>query len=413
MRLFPSQPPPGAPDESSFFSPLRGPWLTTILGLALLALMTIVIVTGFLSHAAYNPDLGTNALIPRGQDFQPLIFAWPASPTWLYRVTQGLHVTVGIVAVPLLLTKLWSVIPRLFTWPPVSSPAHSLERISLLALVGGAIFQLGTGIFNVQMYYPWHFSFLIAHYYGAWVFSSALVLHVAVKIPTMRKALSTRRALAPLIDSTPEPYEEDGLAPQAPEHPSISRKSFFGLVGAAMGGLLVVTAGQSIGPLRRFAVLAPRSADAFPVNKSAALARVTAKMAGPSWRLSLRAGGKEVASLSRAQLLAMEQHTYDLPIACVEGWSSQQRWTGVRLADLAARAGLPDAGTLHVVSLQPQGAFNQTTLGRNQVHADQSLLALKVNGADLSLDHGFPARIIVPAQPGVHNTKWISRLEFS
>ena len=27
-----------------------------------------------------------------------------------------------------------------------------------------------------------------------------------------------------------------------------------------------------------------------------------------------------------------------------------------------------------------------------------------VNGEDLSLDHGFPARIIVPALPG-HNTK--------
>jgi DMSO/TMAO reductase YedYZ molybdopterin-dependent catalytic subunit len=36
-----------------------------------------------------------------------------------------------------------------------------------------------------------------------------------------------------------------------------------------------------------------------------------------------------------------------------------------------------------------------------------------VNGADLSLDHGFPARIIVPNLPGVHNTKWVARLEFA
>ena len=41
----------------------------------------------------------------------------------------------------------------------------------------------------------------------------------------------------------------------------------------------------------------------------------------------------------------------------------------------------------------------------------RSLLALQVNGADLALDHGYPARIIVPALPGVHNTKWVGRLE--
>jgi DMSO/TMAO reductase YedYZ molybdopterin-dependent catalytic subunit len=36
-----------------------------------------------------------------------------------------------------------------------------------------------------------------------------------------------------------------------------------------------------------------------------------------------------------------------------------------------------------------------------------------VNGEDLSLDHGFSARIIVPALPGVHNTKWVSKLAFA
>jgi DMSO/TMAO reductase YedYZ molybdopterin-dependent catalytic subunit len=35
-----------------------------------------------------------------------------------------------------------------------------------------------------------------------------------------------------------------------------------------------------------------------------------------------------------------------------------------------------------------------------------------VNDVDLSMDHGFPARIIVPANPGVHNTKWVSQLTF-
>ena len=65
-----------------------------------------------------------------------------------------------------------------------------------------------------------------------------------------------------------------------------------------------------------------------------------------------------------------------------------------------------------VESLEVGGAFGQVRLRGNQVADGDSLLALRVNGVDLSLDHGFPARVIVPANPGVHNTKWVSRLTF-
>jgi DMSO/TMAO reductase YedYZ molybdopterin-dependent catalytic subunit len=38
---------------------------------------------------------------------------------------------------------------------------------------------------------------------------------------------------------------------------------------------------------------------------------------------------------------------------------------------------------------------------------------MRANDADLSLDHGYPARVIVPASPGVHNTKWVASLTFA
>ena len=68
----------------------------------------------------------------------------------------------------------------------------------------------------------------------------------------------------------------------------------------------------------------------------------------------------------RAQLLAMEQHEHDLPIACVEGWSTTQRWSGVRLRDLAALAGAPAGAVLRVESLQPRGVLRRATLGHAQ-----------------------------------------------
>jgi DMSO/TMAO reductase YedYZ molybdopterin-dependent catalytic subunit len=52
------------------------------------------------------------------------------------------------------------------------------------------------------------------------------------------------------------------------------------------------------------------------------------------------------------------------------------------------------------------------TLTADQVNDPRALLALCVNGRALSLDHGYPARVIVPATPGVHCTKWVARLTF-
>jgi DMSO/TMAO reductase YedYZ molybdopterin-dependent catalytic subunit len=417
VRLPPA--PPGPMRPTFWRSPLRGPWLTATLGSLLLPLVLVVAATGFFSNAAYQPALGRNALIPPGGP-QPFGFGWPASPSWLYAVNQGVHVTVGIVAVPLLLAKLWSVAPRLFAWPPLRSPAHAIERLSILGLVGSAIFEFATGIFNVQLYYPWHFNFVVAHYYGAWVFVVALTVHVAVKLPIVVRSWRERGALAPLRarleETRPEPYEPDGLAPPRPAAPTISRRGLLALVGSASAGLLVVTAGQSVGgPLRRLALLAPRGQsivrdgpNGFPINKTAATAGIRPRDTGPGWRLTV--AGAQRRALSRAQLLAMAQHEEELPIACVEGWSTSQRWSGVRLRDLAALAEVDGETVLRVESLQAHGVLRQATLGPDQHSDARALLALRVNGADLSLDHGFPARIIVPALPGVHCTKWVASL---
>jgi DMSO/TMAO reductase YedYZ molybdopterin-dependent catalytic subunit len=109
----------------------------------------------------------------------------------------------------------------------------------------------------------------------------------------------------------------------------------------------------------------------------------------------------------------MDQHTARLPIACVEGWTTTQEWTGVRLADLARTAGATGGASALVRSLQPRGVLGRASLNAGQLRHPDALLALKVNGADLSPDHGYPARIIVPALPGVHNTKWVGAIEFA
>jgi DMSO/TMAO reductase YedYZ molybdopterin-dependent catalytic subunit len=402
-------------------SPLRGPWLTSALGTILGLLLIAVVVTGFLSHVAYQSDLAGNRIVPTDLS---LSFSWPAAPAWLYAFTQGLHVNLGIAAVPFVIAKLWSVIPRLFVMPPVSSIAQAIERGSIALLVASIVFQFATGIANAQYWYPFGFNFVVAHYYGAVVFTAAFVIHLIVKVPVAARAYRARGWLRPLRDDVlhtrPEPREEETtLVAADPAAPTISRRGVLGFAGAGALLLLVANAGQSLGgPFRRVAFLAPRrqptgsgSAD-FPVNKTAASAGVTREMTGPGWQLELRSGARTVR-LDRAALLALPQRTARLPIACVEGWSTEQEWSGVPLAALARAAGAGPGAGAYVRSLQPGGVFAHASLNAAQVHADDALLAVRVNGADLPLDHGYPARVIVPALPGVHNTKWVARIDFA
>jgi DMSO/TMAO reductase YedYZ molybdopterin-dependent catalytic subunit len=423
-RLVPAEPPPGPARPGFWRSPIRGPWITAALGIVLLIGFPIVFVTGILSHAAYMPQLGNNAVVPRELDLQFITFDWPTKPVWLYALNQGTHVTLGVVLVPVLIAKLWSVIPKLFAWPPAPNGAEVLTKLANLLLVGSAFFQLATGIANIQLWYPWDFNFVVAHYYGGWVLIFSIALHVAIRMPKVRAAMRTNKELRPLRtnlqDTRPEPYEPGGLVTPNPAPATISRRGVLGLVGAASGVLLVTTVGQSLGgPFRKLAVLAPRGnglaldgPNGFPVNKTAEVARITKEMVGATWQLELTAGDERLL-LDRPSLMRLlPMHTYDLPIACVEGWSTTQAWTGVRLSDLAALVNANPDHLLHVGSLQASGPFRQTTLSADQAHADKSLLALMVNGVDLSMDHGYPARIIVPALPGVHNTKWVNRLDW-
>lgn len=424
-RQPPVPPPPNVgPFRRDFFtSPLRGRWLTSFLGSVMLPLWIVAALTGFLSHAAYNPGLGSNDLTG-AFEVDLYFFNWPTSPTWLYSLTQSLHLIAGFTVIPILLAKLWSVIPRLFERPPVRSVAHSLERLSVLLLVGSSIFLLVTGVINVQYWLtPLGFPFLSAHYYAAMVFIGALALHLTLKLPIVASTFRREGAFKPLGEGiermrAADP-DVDSLASTAPSAPTISRRGMLGVVGLGSLGLLVMTTGANLlGGIRDIALLSPRGQaggpagpDDFQVNKTAQLAGVTPDQTNGAWRLELRGGATDV-TLDRDQLLAMDQHAEHLPIACVEGWTTWQDWSGVRLADLAKMAGVKGDVNVFVESLQESGAFKQATLAANQINDTQSLLALKVNGADLTLDHGFPARIIVPALPGVHNTKWVKRLTF-
>ena len=129
------------------------------------------------------------------------------------------------------------------------------------------------------------------------------------------------------------------------------------------------------------------------------------------WRLEVVVDGAVARSLSYPDLRAMGQHTVDLPIACVEGWSAEGTWSGVRLNDLLRSVDAPTDRDVFVTSLQESGPFRRTTLPANFVADGRTLIALDLSGEPLALDHGFPCRLIAPNRPGVFQTKWVTRIE--
>ena len=352
-----------------------GRWL----GLA----FTVCFVTGLVSHVMQHPPGW-------------LADGLPSRPSWGYRLTQGLHVASGIAAIPLLLAKLWTVYPRLFARSALRSVRHALERLSVAVLVAGALFEPATGLLNTAQWYPWPFSFVPVHYAVAWLVVGALVLHVAVQAPGIRAHWSRR---SPGTLALPASDGRD-------------RRSLLAAVGAAVGAVTLTTVGQSFTPLKNLILFAPRDPDkgpqALPVNRTAAAAGV-GRIPGEAYRLVV--DGPRPYTLTLDDLRALPQYEVELPVACVEGWSRSAHWTGVRIVDLLERAGAPPHARVRVVSLQLRGGYRVSEMGHRHARDPLTLLALRLNGAELHPDHGYPARLVAPNRPGVLQTKWVGRLE--
>jgi len=357
-----------------------------ILGISLGACFTVCFLTGLYSHFAQHP---------------PGWFTLPASPTGLYRITQGLHVATGIAAVPLLLAKLWSVYPRFFQWPIAQSLAHLIERISLIPLVAGALFMLFSGIANIDLWYPLPLFFPTGHYWVAWLTIGAMVMHIGAKATITRQVLTRPPAAAAPVGGV-EPDDR------------IVRRRFLTMVGGASALLTIVTIGQTVEPLKELALLAPRHPDAgdsgFPVNNTAAEAHVLEQITSPGYKLEVDGAVATPIALSLAELQALPQRDAELPIACVEGWSASRVWRGVRLRDLLDAAGAAAGVSVTVHSFE-NGLYASSEINPGQAQHPDTLLALAVNGAALSPDHGYPVRLIGPDRPGVMQTKWLNRIE--
>lgn len=363
-------------------SPARGTRLSVVIGRWLALTFAVCLVTGFYSHLLQDPSTWPGVTFSR--------------PAWLYAVTQSVHIVAGTVSIPLLLGKLWAVYPELLRWPPVTSVLHGLERVSIAVLVSASLVEVTIGVINTFQWYPWPFPFRETHFALAWVILGSLLIHVAVKYPKIAAHWrGSRTASAP----------EAGRA----------RRRVLALVGTAAVAAFVGTASENVPAVRALAVFTPRrpgrGSQGLAVNRTAEAAGIALPgdaADAADWRLRVVVG-ERVSEFSLAELAARPQAERSLPIACVEGWVQDAAWGGVPLAELLEAAGA-SAGDVVVESLERAGNYRMTILPERFAWDPLTLVALRLGGEPLSLDHGFPARLIAPGRPGVLQTKWLAEL---
>jgi DMSO/TMAO reductase YedYZ molybdopterin-dependent catalytic subunit len=422
----------------------------------------MAVVIGRLLGAAFLICFGTGLYSHFLQDPLPWMH-FATRPTGLYQVTQGLHIITGIACFPLLFGKLYTVFPQLFQVPLIGSFPRLLERASIALFVASSLVQITIGILNTYQYYPFPFPFRQVHYALSFVIIGSLAIHIAVKLPIIRRYWFSKDSydsdgnvvvdesldapaavpnsdkvaggwgLPPGVGRTGEEFAvaetayerkhlRDGVTGRvldwidsAPKPAKkMSRRTVLATVGLSTVSVVALTAGQTT-PILDFAnVFAPRKKNigpaGIPINRTAKAAGVLDLAVDPNWVLTVANGDTEV-TFTLDQLAALTQHEVQLPIACVEGWSQLASWKGVRFRDLADAVGAPSSSKFKVTSLEVKGGYRMTTIGAEFVQDDLTLIATKANGQVLDIQHGYPARLIAPARPGVLQTKWLSRLE--
>jgi DMSO/TMAO reductase YedYZ molybdopterin-dependent catalytic subunit len=158
------------------------------------------------------------------------------------------------------------------------------------------------------------------------------------------------------------------------------------------------------------------------ITSSADFYRVDTALSVPQlshgdWRLRIHGMVDRAATYSFGDLADFDVVEMATTLTCVSNpvggkLISTGIWTGYRVADLLAVAGV-HAGADMVLSTSIDG-FTAGTPVDALTDGRDALLAVGLNGQPLPVEHGYPARLVVPGLYGyVSATKWVVEMELT
>ena len=136
------------------------------------------------------------------------------------------------------------------------------------------------------------------------------------------------------------------------------------------------------------------------------------------WRVTVGGLVEHPLSLSMDAIRALPARTQITRHDCVEGWSCIGEWTGAPLAlVMAAATPKPQARYVIFYCADPMtvegdpGHNYYESLELSEAMHPQTILAYRMNGAALPIEHGAPVRLRAERQLGYKQPKYVQRIE--
>jgi DMSO/TMAO reductase YedYZ molybdopterin-dependent catalytic subunit len=132
------------------------------------------------------------------------------------------------------------------------------------------------------------------------------------------------------------------------------------------------------------------------------------RLALADWTMTVEGLVERPTTWTWDEIHGLAPSTYEGAIHCVTTWSKfAMRWTGVSVDALLDAAG-PSPSATHVLATSHTGYT--TNLPLADLVGSKAWVAWEVDGQPLSVDHGGPARLLVPHLYFWKSAKWIARL---
>ena len=145
-----------------------------------------------------------------------------------------------------------------------------------------------------------------------------------------------------------------------------------------------------------------------------------------SWRLQVSQNGSTyVTKVSLEDLKKLPAVTETFELKCIEGWSQSVTCTGVRFENFMKKFNvgyrpsedpdedIEDATPFAYAGLSTIDRQYYVSMDMKSLLHPQTMLCYEINGEPLSIEHGYPLRLITPVKYGVKNIKQIGSIAFA
>ncbi len=128
-----------------------------------------------------------------------------------------------------------------------------------------------------------------------------------------------------------------------------------------------------------------------------------------NWGLSVGGMVETPKAYAYEDLFGFKMRVQVSRLKCVECWSAKAEWEGFRFEEFVDRV-KPDPKAKYVYFQSADSYYESYLL--EELLRPRVLMALRMNGAPLKPEHGFPLRLIAPFKYGYKNVKYITSIRF-